>query len=311
MPIGGYMKVLGLCGGILLFTGGSTCVPSPPDELWVLDPNDNLLKGNGDEVALGRIRFHATFGQPGSAVVDVDNRLQQLGKDVEKNRKVVVPRDLVGIGRFDFGGAPVVDWEDEVLALNKPIVISGSVAIALELDTLGTEEAKEKISNAGDKLRDALEFFIAGPNGAVHGLGDLERLVIVAKGFYCTQAVLADMPLTSLCPDNPDHPEWSGSGGGSSIGKWFFDLFFRNTGHDLIGTGGVLSLNLKPADFDAKIEQLRMLLSNLGLPAEAIPSCEGEELAFVLCAPQDGAISLHFKGEDAHWRLDTPLILPD
>lgn len=314
MSVGGYLKLLALGSGVLMVSMAADCTPvgppEPLDKVTVVDPNDGFGRGKGDEVSLGRIEFHATYGVAGSSVVTVDNRFGQIAGDVDQGETIDVPDDLGRLGRMNFGGAPVVDWEDNVIAGNAPIVVSGSIAVALELDAIGDRRAQAKIESAGEMLRAALDHFIAGPNGQVDNLASSLRLLVVAQGLYCVQAILSDNPLPPLCPRHPEHPEWEAPETSSPIGRWFFNLFFGNTGHDLIGIGAVISLNLSPGDFDSKMQALRDSLTTLGLPADAVPSCGGAAQTIALCPPQEGQLSLHLYGEDAYWRLDTNLLAP-
>jgi hypothetical protein len=307
-------RSLGLGAASLLIAGAGRSIAAA-DTLTVLDHNDTWARGNGDEVAIGRILFHATFGDPASTAVTVDDRLHELGSDLSEEETITLPEDLVPVGQLDFGGVPIVDWEDDVEAHDAPVAVSGSIAIALELDLKGTGKARSRINNAANELYDALDFFIAGPNGSLSGHSGSDKLVKVAVGFYCVQAVLADVMLPSLCRAHPDHPEWSDAGEGlsfgESLGRWF-KSWFSNVGHDPIGAGGVLSLNVTPADLDAKLGLIRLAAPSYDIPPEAIPSCGDSptEPALVLCAPYNRPVSIHFKGEDAHWRIDTHVIPP-
>jgi hypothetical protein len=217
------LRSLGLSAAALLVAGADCTVIeadndvdtlASPDTLTVLDHNDTWARGNGDEVAIGRLLFHATFGDPASTEVIVDDRLHELSN----GEMITLPEDLLPVGLLDFGDVPLVDWEDDVNAYDAPVAISGSVAIAIELDLKGTGKARKRIAAAADTLRHALDFFVAGPHGSLSGLPDVEKLIQVAKSFYCVQAVLADIALPSLCPAHPDHPEWSDAGGEPSGG---------------------------------------------------------------------------------------------
>jgi hypothetical protein len=325
------LRTLGLCA-ISLLVAGSDCETTPvdteppldrppvdtvgpPDTLTVLDHNDTLFRGTGDEVAVGRIRFHAIFGEPGATQVIVDDRLDELDSDVSNGGVVTLPEDLIPIGQLDFGGVPVVDWEDDIMSYDASVAISGSIALAIERDRKGTDTARSRMADAAATLYDALDFYIAGPSGILSGLSEEEKLRRVAEGFYCVQAVQAGVMLPSLCSVHPDHPEWSDAGGGLSFGeslrKWF-KSWFSNVGHDLISVGGVISLNVAPDDFDAKLALIRLAAPAYDVPREAIPPCDdpSAEPPLVLCPPRDRPVSIHFKGEDAHWRIDTHVVPP-
>ncbi|KYG04812.1 hypothetical protein BE21_44650 [Sorangium cellulosum] len=272
----------------------------PPETITVLDRNDAFLRGYGDEVSVGLIRFLATFGQAGSVQVTVDDRFAVLAEDVDNGGIVTLPAELGRIGQLDFGGAPIADWQADVLARDAPVAVGGTIVAALEQDAVGTDTARDEVRRRADRLREALGFYIAGPEGALTGLSDSYRTLKLGISLNCVQAVALGRVPSDLCKENPAHPEWkTPSDGGRD----------RIIGHDLIGIGGIISLNLVPDDFNEIMNVLRPLAESLS--DEPFPSCgDAQDPDFVLCPPDWREISIHFKGNDAHWQLDSIIAPP-
>jgi hypothetical protein len=272
----------------------------PPETITVLDRNDAFLRGYGDEVSVGLIRFRATFGRAGSVQVTVDDRFAVLAEDVGNGGVVTLPAELGRIGQLDFGGAPIADWQADVLARDAPVAVGGTIVVALEQDAVGTDTARDEVRRRADRLREALGFYIAGPEGALTGLPDFDRTLKLGMALNCVQTVALGRVPPEPCKENPAHPEWkTPSGGGPD----------RVIGHDLIGIGGVISLNLVPADFNEIMNELRPLAE--ALSGKPFPSCgDAQDPDFVLCPPYWQEVAIHFKGNDAHWQLDSIISPP-